>query len=128
MSTRGPELASISKVIDRYIEGVRNGNVEALQQAFHPQASMFGWKGNDLYITLIQGLYDYVASTPVPAKTGDLPTFIITSMQVTGNAATVELAMDGYHVHDFMDYFQLLKIDDRWWIVSKLFQADPQSQ
>ncbi len=125
MSTRCPELVRISTVIDRYIEGVRNDNIEALQQAFHPQASMFGWKGNDVYITPIQGLYEYVASTPVPATTGDLPTVIITSMQVTGNAATVGLVMDGYHAHDFMDYFHLLKIDDRWWIVSKLFQADP---
>ncbi len=128
MSTRSPELERISKVIDLYIDGVQNGNVEALQQAFHPQASMFGWLGNDVFMTPIQGLYDYVASTPVPAETGDLPTFVITSIQVAGKAATVELVMDAYHEHNFMDYFQLLKVGDRWWIVSKTFHADPQRQ
>ncbi len=127
MSTKCPDLESIRKVIDLYIDGVRNGNVETLKKAFHPQSSMFGWLGKDLFITPIQGLYDYIASTPVPAKTGEPTVFVITSIQVTGNAATVALAMDTYHAHDFMDYFQLLKVEDRWWIICKLFHADPQS-
>lgn len=127
MSTRSPELEAIGAVIDLYIDGVRHGNVELLQQAFHPQASMFGWKGADLFVTPIQGLFDYVAAMPAPANSGEPTKFLITSIQVTGNAATVELVMDAYHTHDFKDYFQLLKVGDRWRIVSKLFQADPQS-
>jgi hypothetical protein len=47
---------------------------------------------------------------------------------VVGNAASVEMEMDGYHEHDFTDYFQLLTVDGRWWVVSKLFHADPQSE
>jgi hypothetical protein len=70
MSTRCPELASIRKVIDLYIDGVQNGNLASMRQAFHPQSSMFGYKGKDLFITPIQGLYDYIASTTPPAKAG----------------------------------------------------------
>jgi hypothetical protein len=128
MSTRCPELASIRQVIDLYIDGVRSGNVAALRQAFHPQASMFGWKGSDLFITPIQGLFDYVASTPAPAASGEPTDFLITAIHVTGNAATVELAMDAYHEHDFLDFFQLLKTEGQWQIVSKLFHADPQTK
>jgi hypothetical protein len=127
MSKQSPELEIIRKVIDLYIDGVRNGNVESLKQAFHPQSSMFGWMGKDLFVTPIQGLYDYIASKPAPANTGEATNFMITSIQVKGHAATVALVMDTYHAHDFMDYFQLLKVEDRWWIVSKLFHADPQS-
>jgi Putative lumazine-binding len=127
MNTRSQALESIRKVVDLYINGVRNGNVESLQQAFHPQASMFGWKGKDLFVTPIQGLFDYVAAMPAPAQSGEPTNFIITSVEVTGNAATVTMAMDAYHDHDFTDHFQLLKADDRWWIVSKLFHADAQN-
>ena len=130
MSARCPELASIRKVIDLYIDGVKNGKVEALRQAFHPQSSMYGYKGDDLFITPIKGLYDYVTSTTPPAKDGEAGMgyeCTVTSISVAGNSASVEMAMDGYHDHDFMDYFQLLKVDGRWWIVSKLFHADPQS-
>ncbi|MGH9803168.1 MAG: nuclear transport factor 2 family protein [Blastocatellia bacterium] len=128
MSTHCLELETIRRVVDLYIEGVRNGNVESLRQAFHPQSSMFGWKGKDLFITPIQGLYDYIASTPAPTKSSEQTKFIITSIQVADNAATVAMAMDAYHAHDFMDYFQLLKVDGRWWIVSKLFHANPQGE
>ncbi len=127
MSARCPELEGIRAVIDLYIDGVRNGNVASLRQAFHPQASMFGWKGADLFVTPIQGLFDYVAAQPAPANSGEATQFIITSIQVTGQAATVGLAMDKYHAHDFTDYFQLLKAEGCWRIVSKLFHADPQS-
>jgi hypothetical protein len=128
MSTRCPELESIRAVIDLYSEGVRSGNVEALRQAFHPQATMFGWKGKDLFITPIQGLYDYIAANQSPAQSGEPTNFFITSLQVAGNAATVAMAMDSYHAHDFVDYFQLLKVENRWWIVNKLFHATPQNQ
>jgi hypothetical protein len=129
MSARSPELKSIRKVIDLYIDGVQNGNLESLHEAFHPQSSMFGYKGKDLYVTPIAGLYDYIASTTPPAQAGEAGkqyTCIVTAISVAGNAASVEMAMDGYHEHDFVDYFQLLKVEGRWWIVSKLFHADPQ--
>lgn len=129
MSTRSPELQSIRKVIDLYIDGVQNGKLESLREAFHPQSSMFGYKGQDLFITPIAGLYDYIGSTTPPALAGEAGkqyTCVITSISVTGHAATVEMVMDSYHEHDFVDYFQLLKVDGRWWIVSKLFHADPQ--
>lgn len=51
MSARNSELTSIRKIVDLYIDGVKNGNLESLRQAFHPQASMFGYKGQDLFIT-----------------------------------------------------------------------------
>ena len=70
MGTRCPELASIRKVVDLYINGVQNGNLDSMRQAFHPQSSMFGYKGKDLFITPIQGLYDYIAGTTPPAKAG----------------------------------------------------------
>jgi hypothetical protein len=130
LQTNAPstELENVRKVMNLYMEGVRNGDVSLLEQAFHPKSSMFGWKGKDLFVTPIQGLFDYIASTPVPAKTGEPITFIITFMQVDGNAANVEMAMDSYHGHDFTDYFQLLKIEDRWWIVSKTFHAVPHNR
>ncbi len=130
MSARNTELTSIRKVVDLYIDGVKNGNLESLRQAFHPQASMFGYKGQDLFVTPIAGLYDYIAGTTPPAKdgtAGEAYGCTITSISVAGNAAAVEMAMEPYHEHDFVDYFQLLKVDGRWWIVSKLFHADPQS-
>jgi hypothetical protein len=38
------------------------------------------------------------------------------------------MAMDSYIGHNFVDYFQLLELDGRWWIVSTLWHADPQNK
>jgi len=130
MSASISELESIRKVVDLYIDGVKNGKLESLKQAFHPQASMFGYKGADLFVTPIAGLYEYVGGTTPPFKDGSVGAkyaCTITSISVSGHAATVEMVMEPYHAHDFVDYFQLLKVDGRWWIVSKLFDAVPVS-
>ncbi|MEZ4617917.1 MAG: nuclear transport factor 2 family protein [Caldilineaceae bacterium] len=85
-------IASIRKVVDLYIDGVQNGNLDSMRQAFHPQSSMFGYKGKDLFITPIQGLYDYIAGTTPPAQAGAVGkayTCSITSISVVGNAASV---------------------------------------
>ena len=63
MSPHIPELTSIRQVVDLYIDGVKNGNLESLRQAFHPNASMFGYKGQDLFITPIAGL---TSTSPAP--------------------------------------------------------------
>ena len=122
---RGPVLEHILEIIDLYKDGVYNGNVESLKKAFHPESSMYGYMGKDLFVTPIKGLFDYVASSPKPSETGEQTNFIVTSIQVSGHAASVEMAMDAYHGHNFVDYFQLLYIEGRWWIVSKSFHADP---
>lgn len=126
---RSPELKRIQEVIDLYIDGMYNGKVASLQQAFHPTASIFGTNitstNKEQYLMPIQGLFDYCATTPVPAQTGEPTTFVINAIRVTGNAATVEMVMDHYHGNNYVDYFQLLKIEDRWWIVSKTFDSAP---
>ncbi|CAN5444340.1 hypothetical protein BH23BAC1_BH23BAC1_06200 [soil metagenome] len=66
---------------------------------------------------------------PVPSKTGQPTTFMYTNIKITGKTAVVELTMDAYQGNNFVDHFQLLKVeDDRWYIVSKSFHADPASE
>ncbi len=127
LQARGAELEAVTKVIGLYESGVRNGDVNALKEAFHPKSSMFGHFGTDLYVTPIEGLYDYVTNTTPPAKegeTGQAFKCTITSISLAGKSASVEIAMDYYHGAQWTDFFQLIKVEGRWWIVSKLFHSD----
>lgn len=47
-------------------------------------------------------------------------TIEINSVDISGNAAQAKLTID-YSTHQFIDYFNLLKTDGRWLIVSKIF-------
>ena len=114
----------IREAINYYAEGMRTGSVEILKKGFHQQAILCGYLGDEMIAAPIEGLYEWVNSNPAPAATGEVFGCLILAIEVTGRvaAATVrETSHDG----DVIDYFHLLKDGDRWWIVSKLWDAEP---
>jgi hypothetical protein len=118
------EQDGIQQAIDFYIEGLREGSVEALKQAFHPEATMCGHLGETLMVVPIQGLYDFVAANEAPAKTGEPFSAAVASVEVAGSAASARITERSYQGFDFTTFFHLLKIDGRWWIVGKVFNVD----
>lgn len=123
MSTHFDELESIRETIQLYIDGVHNGNIDLLQQAFHPQAMMYGANPNGNTIVPIEGLINHVSSNKPVVETSEDHRCLVTSIRCFGHAATVEMEeMDAYG-HDYINYFQLLKVEGSWVIVSKSYNA-----
>lgn len=118
-----PELEAIARVVGYYAEGLRHGSVETLQKAFHPQAIMSGYFNDDLMLMPMEGFHELVRSVPAPASTGEPFRHEIKAVQVTGATATVEIAEYSFLGHDFRTCFHLIKVDDRWQIISKLFST-----
>jgi hypothetical protein len=117
------EEAGIREAINNYTEGMRTGNVEILKKGFHQQAILCGYLGDEMIAAPIQGLYDWVSANPAPAKTGEPFGCLILTIEVTGRVATATVR-ETSHEGDVIDYFHLLKVGDRWWIVSKLWDAE----
>lgn len=115
------EVDEITKVIQVYIEGARNGKGAAMKPAFHEDATIFGYVGPDLFAGPIQGLYDWNDENG-PA-TGIQTRF--TSIDVVGTAASVRLDTDNWTGHRFTDFFNLVKIDGQWKVLSKVFYLHP---
>ena len=127
MTARISELEAVQKAANLYGEALHNGDVELLRKAFHPKAMMYGFVPSDLMITEIQGLFDYVAAVPAPAKSGEPHKYSITKIDFGGNAASVEMLQESYQSVDYINYFQLLKIEGTWVIVSKSFDVVKQA-
>src|SRR4029453_12952621 len=83
------EEQGIRSVIAHYAEGMRTHNVDSLKRAFHEQAILCGYLGDDLIAGPIAVLYAWVGSNPSPAATGDPYACDILSVEVTGRVATV---------------------------------------
>src|SRR4030095_16039595 len=113
----------IRETINYYIEGMRTGNVEVLRQGFHQQAILCGYLGDEMIAAPIAGLYDWVDSNPAPATTGEVFDCSILSIEITGRVAAATVR-ESSHEGNVIDYFHLLKVGDRWWIVSKLWDAE----
>ncbi len=123
MNERNAELQSIRDAVNLYVEGLHTGNIAMLRKAFHPKAMMYGASDGNITIVEIEGLYSFVASNKPLSETGEPHQCFISSIQYAGNAASVEMIEESGYGNDYTNYFQLLKIDGQWVIVSKLYNA-----
>jgi len=116
------EEQGIRSVIAHYAEGMRTHNVDSLRRAFHEQAILCGYLGDDLIAGPIAELYAWVSSNPAPAVSGDPYSCDILNIDVTERVAAATVREE-YH-GPAIDYFHLLKIGDTWSIVSKLWDSE----
>ena len=115
------EIDAIENAMRAYIDGARSGNGAEMKPAFHDDATICGYVGPDLFAGPIQGLYDWNDENG-PATEIEVR---FTSIDVVGTAASVRLDTDNWTGHRFTDFFNLVKIDGEWKIVSKAFYLHP---
>jgi hypothetical protein len=115
------EIDAIRAAVEHYIRGARTGQGAVMKPAFHQDANIFGYVGPDLFGGPIQGLFDWNDENG-PAEDLELR---FTSIDIVGTAASVRLDMDNWTGHRFTDFFNLVKIDGAWKIVSKVFYLHP---
>ncbi|PPC95093.1 MAG: lumazine-binding protein [Methylotenera sp.] len=111
------EYAVIERVIQHYIDGARTGKGDDMRPAFHPEATIFGYVGEDLFSGPIENLYQWNDANG-PAK--DIVAKIV-SIDIVGTAASVRVESDNWTGHRFTDFFNILKINGQWKIMSKIF-------
>jgi Putative lumazine-binding len=115
------EIDEITTVMQAYIDGARTGKGAAMKPAFHNDATIFGYVGPDLFSGAIQGLYDWNDQNgPAPGIQSRF-----TSVDVVGTVANVRVDTDNWTGHRFTDFFNLVKIEGQWKIVSKVFYLHP---
>ena len=107
----------IKKTIQHYINGAVSGKGEDMKPAFHSEATIFGFIGDDLFSGPIKNLFDWVDENPAAQE---LKANIVT-IDIEGTVATVRLESNNWSGHKFTDLFTLLKLDNNWKIMNKVF-------
>lgn len=112
--------ASPADAIQHYINGVTQGDADAMNAAFHSDARMFGALGDqrvDIPITDMIGMISaqpadvdgtFKATVRSIEEHGDIATAIVDEENFWGSVA-------------FTDVFSLARIDGSWVIVNKVF-------
>ena len=115
------EYDAIAQTVERYVEGGKSGRSADMKAAFHPEATIFGYIGDDLFAGPIQKLFDWNdqngQATELQAR--------LAAIDITGTVATARLELDNWTGHRFTDMFTLLKVDGEWKIISKVFYLHP---
>jgi hypothetical protein len=120
MAVTGSEKAEITRTVDLYVEGMRNGDGATLREAFHPQAWMFGSLAGTRYDEPIGELIAMVDGHPVDVD-GSFQAHVV-SVEQAGDAAFAVLKEQGcWGSVSFTDFFTLAQIDGAWTIVNKTF-------
>ena len=123
-ATTVSEHDAIAETVRRYVEGGRSGRGGDMRAAFHPDATIFGYIGDELFSGPIQKLFDWNdrngPATELQSR--------LAGVDVEGTIATARLELDDWTGHKFTDMFTLLKTDGEWKIISKVFYLHPGSQ
>jgi putative lumazine-binding protein len=120
-TTKVNEYDAIARVVQHYINGAKSGKGEDMKLAFHEDATIFGYVGNDLFAGPIQQLFTWNdqngPATGLQAR--------IASIDLIDTVATVRLELENWTGHRFTDLFTLLKVDGEWKIMNKVFHLHP---
>ena len=116
LNDKGDTKNDISDTINQYFKGRKEGNIELLQQVFHPTAQLLTVKENTLSSSSLSEYLDHVQKQgAVDCKT------TLLSTEVTENIATAKTEFD-YGTIKYIDYLSLLKVENEWTIVNKTYQ------
>ena len=111
------EQALIAQVIQCYIDGARSGRGDDMRPAFHADATVFGYIGDDLFAGPVEQLF---AWNDANGPATDLQASIARIDRV-GTVATVRVELENWTGHRFTDLFTLLEVDGEWKIMNKVF-------
>jgi len=117
ITTNTSDNEMIEKTVQFYIDGAKSGKGDDMKPAFHTDATIFGYAGDELFAGPIQRLFDWNDENgPAPELEAR-----IANIDIEGTIATVRLELDNWIGHKYTDLFTLLKVDGTWKIMNKVF-------
>lgn len=109
----------VRAAVQRYVDGCAAADPDAVRDAFHGDAVMWGYLGTE-YATMSGA--DFAASVIATAEpAGPEYAYEIHSISVQGDVAHAILDEKQFLGADFRNFFGLVRRDDVWRIASKVF-------
>jgi len=115
-------MKTIKEVIEAYLDGAYKGDTKLLSQVFAEDAILKGFiDGKYLTISIVDFIKGFETEPSMESKNIDFKGEII-EINENGSIASVTVKETNYAgALNFIDYFHLGKIDDKWKIMFKTF-------
>ncbi len=124
------EIELVKGAIMEYVEGVVTFDFEKGMHPWHPDGLKISYnpeEGRLVRETILQSKPNLTQAEIDQVKTRISQQGTLKSIDITGNAAAVKLVWVSNTdtiIREYTDYILLLKIEDEWKIVSKVFHID----
>lgn len=106
----------IRETLTKYIDGSTGGQPKLLKEAFHPELNLYYVKKGEVAVWSGKA---YIADTKEGKPTGEKGTIL--SIDYTNNAAVAKVEIASPGNTPYIDYFMLLKTENKWTIIHKMF-------
>ena len=122
------DQSAVEKVIiSSYFNGAFNDlDTESMKKGFHPDFAIFSAKGKQLakypIVTWIEAIEKKKSDPGFDPKKAVMDCKIV-NLDVTGGCASAKVEIHKSGKHIYTDYLSLLKFDDGWKIVAKVYQS-----
>ncbi|WP_109513287.1 nuclear transport factor 2 family protein [Pseudomonas ovata] len=115
------EYNAIVTVLNQYNEGGKQAQSSLMKPAFSEQATLFGVDAEQkLTGGPIQGLFDIIDNAFRPSPEAQSA---IVNIDIVGTAASARIDTNDISGFCFTDFFNLLKVEGRWTVVSKIYHT-----
>ncbi|MDI6028778.1 nuclear transport factor 2 family protein [Corticibacterium sp. UT-5YL-CI-8] len=115
------DYIAITEVLNKYNEGGKQAKSEIMKPAFAEEATIFGVENGKLAGGAISGLYDTIDTAFRPSPEARA---VIARIDIVGTAASARVDTNDISGFCFTDFFNLLKVDGKWSIVSKIYHTN----
>jgi Putative lumazine-binding len=118
------DSSAAAAVVTDYLQGLQFNDTLRLAKAFWPSTKLLWVKGDGTLGELTQPAWYASFRGSVGQRVEG--TLKMVKLEITGSAASAKVVED-YPDSRYTDYLGLLRIQGRWWIVSKLYVAEHRS-
>lgn len=124
-SSASADEAAVRAALNHYLLAHSTGDGNHIKDVFHPELKMFFAREGQIRFRpgpeYIAGFSGRPAADEAQRKRR------IESVDITGTAAMAKVVLD-YPAATLTDYFQLVKANGEWKIVSKIFHSEPKAR
>lgn len=117
--------AEIAEALENYFSGFYEGDVETLEKIFHPSAHLYAATEGPLTDRDMEQVYEGVRSRQSSASRGFEQFDRILSIDQSGPEAAIAKVQIALGDQLYTDFLNLLKLDGRWQIISKVYTGEP---
>ncbi|WP_363798948.1 2-hydroxymuconate tautomerase family protein [Lysobacter firmicutimachus] len=121
---READRAALTAAMQDYFDGLYRSDSARLRQVLHPRALYATASGGELLTRGMDEYWPVIDARPSPASKGEPREDRIVSIEWIGPVTALVRAECTVRPRRFVDLLTWLKIDGRWWIVSKVFHYD----
>ena len=115
----------IARALDAYFDGFYEGDIEKLEQIFHPAAHLYSAADGPLQDDPMEAVYARVRGRTPPAAQRQKRQDRILTIDRSGPEAALAKVQLAIGPKLFTDYLTLLRLDGRWRIISKAYTYVP---